>query len=153
MRSIISAILVCIFCNAASASTIVTVQDQDYLVETVAGSFVDNSDLLESQVWWGDNVLAREFADLVGSELGYPLYDGVYSPIFTVTSYTSSETGLTNSSGWVTYFGDGRLVGAGREVSESTFYAVATAVPIPPTIWLFGSALAGLGWLRRKQNA
>jgi len=25
------------------------------------------------------------------------------------------------------------------------------AVPLPPAVWLFGSALAGLGWLRRKQ--
>jgi len=28
-----------------------------------------------------------------------------------------------------------------------------TAVPIPAAVWLFGSALAGLGWLRRKQHA
>ena len=26
-----------------------------------------------------------------------------------------------------------------------------SAVPIPPAVWLFGSALGGLGWLRRKQ--
>jgi hypothetical protein len=28
----------------------------------------------------------------------------------------------------------------------------ATIVPIPAAIWLFGSALAGLGWVRRKQT-
>jgi hypothetical protein len=28
----------------------------------------------------------------------------------------------------------------------------AVAVPIPAAVWLFGSALAGLGWLRRKQT-
>ena len=27
-----------------------------------------------------------------------------------------------------------------------------TAVPIPAAVWLFGSALAGLGWMRRKQT-
>jgi hypothetical protein len=27
-----------------------------------------------------------------------------------------------------------------------------TAVPVPAAIWLFGSALAGLGWMRRKQS-
>lgn len=27
------------------------------------------------------------------------------------------------------------------------------AVPVPPALWLFGSALAGLGWLRRKPVA
>jgi hypothetical protein len=29
---------------------------------------------------------------------------------------------------------------------------VVTAVPIPAAVWLFGSALAGLGWLGRKQT-
>jgi hypothetical protein len=28
----------------------------------------------------------------------------------------------------------------------------ANVVPIPAAVWLFGSALAGLGWLRRKQT-
>ena len=27
-----------------------------------------------------------------------------------------------------------------------------TAIPVPAAAWLFGSALAGLGWLRRKQH-
>jgi len=30
---------------------------------------------------------------------------------------------------------------------------VVTAVPVPAAVWLFGSALAGLGWMRRKQTA
>jgi hypothetical protein len=29
---------------------------------------------------------------------------------------------------------------------------IANVVPIPAAAWLFGSALAGLGWLRRKQT-
>jgi len=29
---------------------------------------------------------------------------------------------------------------------------VVTAVPIPSAVWLLGSALAGLGWMRRKQT-
>jgi len=28
-----------------------------------------------------------------------------------------------------------------------------SAVPIPAAVWLFGSALVGLGWMRRKQTA
>ena len=31
--------------------------------------------------------------------------------------------------------------------------ATITGVPVPAAAWLFGSALAGLGWLRRKQLA
>jgi hypothetical protein len=29
--------------------------------------------------------------------------------------------------------------------------AVGSAVPVPAAVWLFGSAIAGLCWLRRKQ--
>jgi hypothetical protein len=29
---------------------------------------------------------------------------------------------------------------------------VVSAVPVPAAVWLFGSALAGLGWFRRKQT-
>lgn len=36
--------------------------------------------------------------------------------------------------------------------SNSRTYAVfSTVVPLPAAVWLFGSALAGLGWLRQKQ--
>ena len=68
--------------------------------------------------------------------------------------------GLTNSGGNVAFalassvegscdspdcnFGSGaRFVTSGE----------VTAVPIPAAVWLLGSALAGLGWLRRKQTA
>ena len=27
---------------------------------------------------------------------------------------------------------------------------IGTVIPVPPAVWLFGSALAGLGWLRRR---
>jgi hypothetical protein len=30
---------------------------------------------------------------------------------------------------------------------------VASVVPIPAAVWLFGSALAGLGWIRRRKTA
>jgi hypothetical protein len=40
-------------------------------------------------------------------------------------------------------------------VASSGFLALdnlsVTAVLIPPALWLFGSALAVLGWIRRKQ--
>jgi hypothetical protein len=41
---------------------------------------------------------------------------------------------------WVEY--NGRHVTGGR----------VSAVPIPAAVWLFGSALAGLGWFRRKNS-
>jgi len=49
-------------------------------------------------------------------------------------------------------------LGISLVVSSESFYGgydniVVTAVPIPAAVWLFGSALAGLGWMRRKQTA
>jgi hypothetical protein len=42
-----------------------------------------------------------------------------------------------------------------NSANNSLFYIddiVTNVVPIPAAAWLFGSALAGLGWLRRKQT-
>lgn len=52
-------------------------------------------------------------------------------------------------------FGEGflNLYGYGYETDADTAnLAGAGIVPLPAAIWLFGSALAGLGWLRRKQT-
>jgi len=42
----------------------------------------------------------------------------------------------------------------GITITERTLQwaAGATVVPIPAAVWLFGSALAGLGWFRRRQK-
>ena len=37
-------------------------------------------------------------------------------------------------------------------ISHVALYGNISAVPVPAAFWLFGSALAGLGWLRRKQT-
>ena len=59
-------------------------------------------------------------------------------------------------SGILSYaFGDWLNAGAVAFGSDFDPLATAwsTAVPIPATVWLFSSALVGLGWLRRKQTA
>jgi hypothetical protein len=40
----------------------------------------------------------------------------------------------------------------GINVTSWTHQLVVNVIPIPAAVWLFGSALAGLGWLRRKQT-
>jgi hypothetical protein len=48
---------------------------------------------------------------------------------------------------------------AGVQWSENTFAIQAdratswSVVPVPGAVWLFGSALGGLGWVRRKRKA
>ena len=38
-------------------------------------------------------------------------------------------------------------------IQKKIVLGVNTVVPLPASVWLFGSALAGLGWLRRKMAA
>ena len=52
----------------------------------------------------------------------------------------SDCSGLVFPGGAAVEFVDGSISGV-----------VVSAVPIPAAVWLFGSALAGLGWLRRKR--
>ena len=46
-------------------------------------------------------------------------------------------------------FGNSGSEGTGQEIDN----IVLTTVPIPAAAWLFGTAIAGLGWIRRKQTA
>jgi len=49
----------------------------------------------------------------------------------------------------------GSTNGYAVEITADTFIPgpPAPQVPIPAAVWLFGSALAGLGWIRRRQTA
>jgi hypothetical protein len=68
----------------------------------------------------------------------------------------SFAASLTNYGGSITITG-GRESICGQEcmypVSDLRYISSgqASAVPVPAAVWLFGSALAGLGWLKRKQ--
>jgi len=59
---------------------------------------------------------------------------------------------LTRPSNIVRFAPDlqGALVIAGEFIVADNW--TITAVPVPAAVWLFGSALAGLGWMRRKQT-
>jgi hypothetical protein len=61
----------------------------------------------------------------------------------TGSMYTYNSMGLFNNIMSFTVFDSGVLPVVGN--------IVVSTVPIPAAVWLFGSALACLGWLRRKQ--
>jgi hypothetical protein len=46
----------------------------------------------------------------------------------------------------------GQIVGYGTLADGSKAAFLVTAVPVPAAVWLFGSALVGLGWIRRKTS-
>ena len=90
----------------------------------------------------------------------YPDYsDGPRSSFYIDLEHTQS----TQRTG---YFVDGELRIDRRMSANHTYFSkvnaspyIATAlvrdtvVPVPAAIWLFSSALAGLGWMRRKRVA
>jgi probable HAF family extracellular repeat protein len=47
----------------------------------------------------------------------------------------------------------GQIVGVGTLSTGEQGAFLLTAVPVPAAVWLFGSALGVLGWVRRKKNS
>jgi hypothetical protein len=68
----------------------------------------------------------------------------------------SFSTGLTNAGGTISLNSGTELFSGGCSQcsvdQRSLIGGYVAAVPIPAAVWLFGSALAGLGWMRRKQT-
>lgn len=79
------------------------------------------------------------------------LYDSADNEIFVDTFYVPNTGGDNMWNQLV--FGD--ITGVKRiviEMNGSGAIDNLTYVPIPAAAWLFGSALLGLGWLRRRQS-
>lgn len=90
------------------------------------------------------------------------VFDGVSSTVL-VLEFTSA---LTNAGGvidlvWGDAPGTGGLLDNGSQECVGSCLTLLGAgggtisgsvVPIPAAAWLFGSALAGLGWIRKKQT-
>jgi hypothetical protein len=64
---------------------------------------------------------------------------------------------LTHAGGIITIGGGGEAI-CGQECMIPVFglrdisSGQISAVPVPAAVWLFGSALAGLGWLKRRKT-
>jgi hypothetical protein len=72
-------------------------------------------------------------------------------------SYISPPRNLTSSTGFIGITSDSLFYSARfASLSSNDSWGIDnlqySVVPIPAAAWLFGSALAGLGWLRRKQS-
>ncbi|MGE0483377.1 MAG: hypothetical protein AB7Q81_04505 [Gammaproteobacteria bacterium] len=114
-------------------------------VELVEGSFAQNQARLTSQVWWGNKLLASEFALLVGPALGVHV-DGTATLGDALFAYALLGGGSPRnaSTRMLVTVGDPTVqlvtTGVGWDVLPSR-YAVATAVTEPTVSMLFGAAL------------
>jgi hypothetical protein len=63
----------------------------------------------------------------------------------------SNSGGVVSVTGWESTATTVGLSGA-SSADHQIVSGTVSAVPIPAAVWLFGSALAGLGWLRLKQS-
>ena len=78
-----------------------------------------------------------------GGQVTQSVFVPVGPPLFTTVSFDSSWSNLT-----LVEFGVSDVV-SGIVLDN----VAVNVVPIPAAAWLFGSALLGLGWFRRKQVA
>lgn len=139
--------------NSAHAVT-VTYLGTDYEVTTIGPVQHESIPiLLQSQPWWGNSSQASDFSILVADQLGFPNDSANDGPYFAFNSY--SAVGPTFVDAY-TYADDTDSAELREMLGYGTSYtwATASAIPIPPALWLFGSGLLGLvGVARRKEKA
>ena len=100
--------------------------------------------------FWGDSaaaIAASEAINAVLNNSAYQLVNNVDGNIYEVDYNDSSVWGVFNNPtlDWQIFLWDLNQI-----PSHATAWSYT--VPIPAAVWLFGSALAGLGWVRRKQT-
>jgi hypothetical protein len=138
---------------------------------TASGSFIYDADF---DVYSSVNMTTTAGDDLAGDTYLYP--NGVFVNQLSLIATSQDvpdltdvpalalffSVGLTNAGGSVSLTsatsreslcGDVDCnVGLGEPFSRNVIAGTVSAIPVPAAVWLFGSALAGLGWMRRKQT-
>lgn len=127
----------------------VIIGGNSYDVTVLSTSYGANTSVFQSppsglMPWWGNDLLASEFAAQVYNLLG-PGWDSNYGPIFAHRESIGQVLGIVQS---VTDPFDQIDV---TSASNATFtYAIATA-PVPGPLPLFGAA-AAFGWSRQLRK-
>jgi hypothetical protein len=84
---------------------------------------------------------------------GNEVFDAILRTNSEIFYYKIPEYPLVESQYFLGGFGAAANGGTSPEIAYEWSIIVTQVVPIPASVWLFGSALGGLGWMRRKQVA
>jgi hypothetical protein len=141
---------------------VVTVGGVQYDVTTFTGTYNDNISKFATPAnggvmpWWGNFVIADNFAKTVAAALGSPNYSGAYGPIFANT-YFAGITGPMGSppsaNGRIYRISTNSTLDAVVPLGDVVTYAQATALstPVPAPLPLLGAALP-LSFCRRLRS-
>lgn len=127
-----------------------TASDSSFLSPEQAG-YTNQAEEAQSFIsLFGDTKVGGPPTDPTLQSFGHYQDEGGIWRIFGA-QYRESQTGAATS----TVFGLNNTVEYSAAGSDDTGILLVrtSVVPLPAAAWLFGSALAGLGWLRRKQTA
>ena len=103
------------------------------------GGFLEYFEIPTLEIGAGASVFLRDLLDN-GNRDGT---GGQSEALYVDTLVFQDGFSVLNLNGLNLYFNN--LVGDQSQI-------INQVVPVPPAIWLFGSALAGLGWLRRRRG-
>ncbi len=136
-----------IMIGVSADAVTVTINNEDWKVTTITGSYAANSNFLQSQKWWGDSTLAGQFASAVGASLGMTIVSSTPNgPLLAGPSFAFSGDNIFVSSR--RYFSNG-YTGISVQGSFGTnTFAVAqqvSAVPLLGALPLLLTALGGMG--------